>query len=75
MPGGRDPGAGIVGHHGVAAGNAERRYVARKLRRVRIHMRPRIVGIGDRADIEKHRARNMRAEIIVRRQRQHAGIL
>ena len=35
-------------------------------------MRPRIVVIGDRIDIEKHRARNMRGEIIVDRQRQHA---
>ena len=38
-------------------------------------MRPRVVGIGDGADIEKHRAWNMRAEIIVRWQRQHAGHL
>ena len=38
-------------------------------------MRPRIVGIGDGVDVEEHRARNMRAEIIVRRQRQHAGQL
>src|SRR3981081_1902949 len=38
-------------------------------------MRPRIIGVGNRADIEKHRARNMHAEIIVRWQRQHAGHL
>ena len=38
-------------------------------------MRPRVIGIGDGVDIEEHRARNMRAEIIVRRQRQHAGHL
>src|SRR6202035_4951276 len=38
-------------------------------------MRPRVVGIGDGVDIEKHRARNMRAEIIVRWQWQHAGHL
>jgi hypothetical protein len=38
-------------------------------------MRPRIIVVGNRIDIEKHGARNMRAEIIVRRQRQHPGIL
>src|SRR4030095_15513491 len=38
-------------------------------------MRPRIIVVGNRVDIEEHGARNMRAEIIVRRQRQHAGHL
>ncbi len=38
-------------------------------------MRPRIIVVGNRIDIEKHGARNMRTEIIVRRQRQHAGHL
>ncbi len=35
-------------------------------------MRPGVIGIGDGPDIEKHRAWNMRAEIIIRWQRQHA---
>src|SRR6202022_4863243 len=35
-------------------------------------MRPRVIGSGDGPDIEKHRAWDMRAEIIVRWQRQHA---
>src|SRR5712671_3191902 len=38
-------------------------------------MRPRVIRIGDGADIEKHRAWNMPAEIIVRWQRQHPGHL
>ena len=74
-PGGCDPAAGIVGDHGIARGNPERRDVARELLGIRIHMRPRIIVVGDRVDIEKHGARNMRAEIIVRWQRQHAGHL
>ncbi len=45
---------------------------ARELRRVGKHMRPRIIVIGDRIDVEKHRARNMGGEIVVDRQRQHA---
>src|SRR6267378_803774 len=36
-------------------------------------MRPRVIRIGDGADIEKHRTWNMPAEIIVRWQRQHPG--
>src|SRR6266404_2357411 len=71
-PGCRDPGAGVIGYHGVATGNAERGNIARELFGTRIHMRPRVVAIGDVPDIEKHRAWNMRAEIIVRWQRQHA---
>src|SRR5882762_584264 len=38
-------------------------------------MRPRVIRIGDGADIEKHRTWNMPAEIIVRWQRQHPGHL
>src|ERR1700682_3797053 len=34
-------------------------------------MRPRVIRIGDGADVEEHRAWNMPAEIIVRWQRQH----
>ncbi len=74
-PGRGDPAAGIVGDHGVAGGNAERRDVAGKLLGIRIHMRPRIVAIGDGVDVEKHRAGNVRGEIIIGRQRQHAGHL
>ena len=36
-----NPAAGIVDHHRIAIGNAERRDIARKLRAIGIHMRQR----------------------------------
>src|SRR2546430_16293783 len=43
-----------------------------ELLRTRKHMRQRIGMIRHRIDVEEHRAWNMRGEIVVLRQRQHA---
>ena len=70
-----DPGAEIVGHERIVRGDAECSDIARELLRFRIHMRPRIVRIGDGVDVEEHRARKMGGEEILRRQRPDAGHL
>ena len=71
-PGGCDPAAGIVDHDRIVVGDAERADVAAELFGVREHMRQRIGMIGDRVDVEPHRARDVRVEIVVLRQRQDA---
>ena len=67
-----DPAAGIIDHDGIVVADAERADVAAELLGVGKHVRQRVGMIGHRIDIEEHRARNMRGEIIVLRQRQHA---
>ncbi|KAH2776834.1 hypothetical protein KXW38_009839, partial [Aspergillus fumigatus] len=68
----RDPAAGIVDHDGIVIADAERADVAAELLGGGKHVRQRIGMIRHRVDVEEHRARDVRGEIVVLRQRQHA---
>ncbi len=68
----RDPTAGIVDHDRVVIADPEPADIASELFGRREHVRQRVGMVRHRVDVEKHRARNMRREIVVFRQRQHA---